>query len=168
MLTIRFLRQGRKNQAFFRVVLTEKGNPPKSRFQKIFGWYNPKTKESSLNKEEILSWVEKGAKPSNSVAKLLIAQKITHKNIKFVPDAPGEKKEKGEAKPKEQNPVSEKTEGVPSEEEVEKEVKEEKTEQEIPVSEGPVKGTDDSKEKLKDDKKPSQVDLDGQEGQSQE
>jgi small subunit ribosomal protein S16 len=98
MLVIRYLRQGRKNQAFFRVVLTEKGNPPKSKFQKVFGWYNPKTKESSLNKEDILEWVNKGAKPSNSVAKLLIDNKITHKHIVFTPDAPGKTKKKPEEK----------------------------------------------------------------------
>lgn len=96
MLAIRFLRSGRTNQAFFRVVLTQKSNPPKSKFIKIFGWYNPKTKETSLNKEEILQWVDKGAKPSNSVAKLLIANKITHKHIVYIPDAPGKKKAKGE------------------------------------------------------------------------
>jgi len=101
MLAIRFLRSGRTNQSFFRVVLTEKGNPPKSKFIEALGWYNPKTKESSLKKEEILEWVGKGAKPSNSVAKLLIANKITHKNIVFVPDAPGKKKTKEEGdKPK--------------------------------------------------------------------
>lgn len=88
MLSIRYLRAGRRNQAFFRIVLTEKSKPSKSGFKKILGWYNPHTKETSLQKEEILSWVEKGAQPSNSVAKLLIENKITHKNIKFEKDAP--------------------------------------------------------------------------------
>ena len=41
-----------------------------------------------------MEWVNKGAKPSNSVAKFLIANKITHKHIVFIPDAPGKKKSK--------------------------------------------------------------------------
>jgi small subunit ribosomal protein S16 len=98
MLTIRYLRVGRRNSAFFRIVLTEKSKPAKSGFIKILGWYNPHTKETSLNKEEILGFVNNGAIPSNSVAKLLIANKITHKNIKFVKDAPGKSKQKEEEK----------------------------------------------------------------------
>ena len=105
MLSIRYLRVGRRNKAFFRIVLTEKSKPAKSGFQKVLGWYNPHTKETSLKKEEILKYIGNGAIPSNSVAKLLIDNKITHKNIKFVKDAPGKtKKEKKEA------PVTEKTE----------------------------------------------------------
>lgn len=104
MLTIRFLRSGRRNSAFFRVVLTDKSKPAKSGFKKVLGWYNPHTKETSLNKEEILRYVENGAIPSNSVAKLLIDNKITHKNIKFVKDAPGKKKKK-EDQPKAAKPV---------------------------------------------------------------
>ncbi len=96
MLTIRYLRSGRRNAAFFRVVLTDKSKPAKSGFQKVLGWYNPHTKETSLNKEDILKYIGNGAIPSNSVAKLLIANKITHKSIKFVKDAPGKPKKKSE------------------------------------------------------------------------
>lgn len=95
MLTIRYLRSGRRNQSFFRIVLTEKSKPPKSGFLKILGWYNPHTKESFLNKEEILAWLDKGAQPSNSIAKLLEKNKISHKLVKFIPAKPRPKKEKG-------------------------------------------------------------------------
>ncbi|MFH1855385.1 MAG: 30S ribosomal protein S16 [bacterium] len=94
MLVIRYQRQGRKNSAFFRIVLTESSKPTKSGFLKILGWYNPHTKESSLKKEEILDWLNKGAQASNSVSKLLEMNKIDHKNASFVPDAPKAKKEK--------------------------------------------------------------------------
>lgn len=96
MLAIRYLRSGRANSAFFRIVLTEKSKPCDSGFIKVLGWYNPHTKKVSLNKEDILSWVEKGAGVSNSVAKLLIAQGLKHKNIRFVPDAPKAKRGKKE------------------------------------------------------------------------
>lgn len=98
MLTIRYLRSGRTNSAFFRIVLTEKSKPCDSGFIKVLGWYNPHTKESSLDNEAVLSWVDKGASVSNSVAKLLITNGVKHKNIKFVPDAPRAKKKEKSSK----------------------------------------------------------------------
>ena len=95
MLTLRFLRSGRRNQAFFRVVLTEKSKPANSGFIKTLGWYNPHTKESSLEKEEVLSWLDKGAKPSNSLAKLLLANQVKHKQIVYTKDAKAAPKKKG-------------------------------------------------------------------------
>jgi small subunit ribosomal protein S16 len=83
MLEMRFLRTGRRNRAFFRIVLTEKSKPAKSGFIKILGWYDPQTKESSFDKEEILSWANKGAWASNSLARLLNENKIEHKCIKY-------------------------------------------------------------------------------------
>jgi len=100
MLAIRFLRSGRANKAFFRIVLTESSKPPKSGFLKILGWYDPQTKKTSLEKEEILKWLDKGARASNSVAKLLSANAIKHKLAKYVPDKEKMKKSKGEEKPK--------------------------------------------------------------------
>ena len=102
MLEMRFLRTGRRNSAFFRVVLTESSKPPKSGFIKVLGWFNPHTKESSLKKDEILLWIEKGAKPSNRLAKLLISEGIKHKRIIYIPSAKKEAKakEKPASKPK--------------------------------------------------------------------
>ena len=102
MLEMRFLRTGRRNSAFFRVVLTESSKPPKSGFIKVLGWFNPHTKESSLKKDEILSWIEKGAKPSNRLAKLLMSEGIKHKRIIYIPSAKKEAKakEKPASKPK--------------------------------------------------------------------
>ncbi len=95
MLAIRLHRAGRRNSSFFRIVLTEKSKPAKSGFKKILGWYNPHSKESSFKKEEILMYVQNGAQVSNSLAKILTENKITHKNIKFTPDTPGKTKKKG-------------------------------------------------------------------------
>ncbi|MCX6809641.1 MAG: 30S ribosomal protein S16 [Candidatus Berkelbacteria bacterium] len=100
MLEIRYLRSGRRNTPFFRIVLTESSKPPKSGFIEILGWYNPVTKESSLKKEDILVWLNKGAQPSNSFCKLLEKNKITHKSIKFVKSAEKAPKKKGEKKEK--------------------------------------------------------------------
>ena len=110
MLIIRFNRSGRANSAFFRIVVTESSKPPKSGFIKVLGWYNPHTKDSSVNKEEILRYLDNGAQVSNSLAKLLGEKKITHKLIKFIPNAQGKKKgEEKEVKPKSQVETADKT-----------------------------------------------------------
>lgn len=105
MLAIRYLRSGRTNQAFFRIVLTESSKPPKSGFISVLGWYNPHTKENSLNKEEIIKWLDNGAQASNSVARLLNDNGIKHKQAKFKPDAP-KKSKKAEETPKQKPSVA--------------------------------------------------------------
>ncbi len=121
MLTIRLARGGRRNRAFFRIVLTENSKPSDSGFIKVLGWYDPHSKKISLQKEEILQWVKVGAKPSNSLSKLLKQNKVTHKNIKFVPDAKGapktkEKKAPAPATPAANEAKEEKQEDVTAEE----------------------------------------------------
>jgi len=96
MLEMRFLRSGRRNNAFFRVVLTESSKPPKSGFIKVLGWFDPYTKKTSLKKEKILSWIDKGAKPSNKLSKLLLAEGIKHKHIIYIPKAKKDAKTKKE------------------------------------------------------------------------
>ena len=77
MLTIRFLRVGKKNQPAFRIVVTEKTNPPRGgRFLEVVGFYNPLTKERNLKQERIKYWISVGAKPSDRVHNLLISEKV--------------------------------------------------------------------------------------------
>lgn len=85
MLTIRFLRVGKKNQPSFKIVVTDKKNPPRGgRFVEQVGFWNPLTKEKLLKKERILYWISVGAKPSDSVYNLLISEKIlTGEKIKI-------------------------------------------------------------------------------------
>lgn len=85
MISIRFLRVGKKNQPFFRIVVTDKRNPPKGgRFLEILGFFNPLTKERKLNAERITYWLSKGAKPSETVHNLLIKEKIIEGKKKAV------------------------------------------------------------------------------------
>jgi len=77
MLVIRLLRIGKKNQPAFKIVVTDKRNPPRGgRFVEQVGFYNPLTKEKSLKKEKLRYWLQKGAKPSHTVYNLLVEQKI--------------------------------------------------------------------------------------------
>ena len=77
MLKIRLLRTGKKNQPFFRVVVTDKKNPPRGgRFLEILGFVNTLTKEKNIKKERIKHWLSVGAKASDRVHNLLISEKI--------------------------------------------------------------------------------------------
>lgn len=95
MLVIRLLRIGRKNQPFFKVVVTDKRNSSKGgRFREQVGFVNPLTKEKSLKGERIKYWISKGAKLSDTVHNLLISESIIKgKKIAL------HKKKKGQAKP---------------------------------------------------------------------
>lgn len=77
MLVIRLLRRGRKNQPFFRIVVTDKRNPPKGgRFTDIIGFLNPLTKEKKIDAEKVKYWLSVGAQTSDTVNNLLIKEKI--------------------------------------------------------------------------------------------
>jgi small subunit ribosomal protein S16 len=114
MLAIRLLRTGKKNQPFFRIVVTDKKNPPRGgRFLEIVGFYNPLTKERNLKQDRIKYWLSVGAKPSDTVHNLLVTDKIiedkkipVHKKTKkpssasTSAEAPADKKAtEGEEKP---------------------------------------------------------------------
>ena len=76
MVVLRLTRIGKKKQAQYRVVVADSKRFVNSKFIAIVGWYNPHTKEIELKKDEIATWMEKGAQPSNTVAKLLKANGV--------------------------------------------------------------------------------------------
>ncbi len=101
MLTIRLTRVGKKNYPAYRVVVTQKTAPVKGKYLEKLGHYNPKTKELFVNKEKVTKWLNVGAAPSNTVAKLFKQQGIKHKLIvvKTFKPAPAKKKEEKGTKP---------------------------------------------------------------------
>ena len=77
MLTIRLLRTGKKNQPSYKVVITDKKNPPQGgRFVEEVGFYNPKTKEKNFAKDRITYWLSVGAQASDTVHNMLVNEKI--------------------------------------------------------------------------------------------
>jgi len=77
MLKIRLQRVGRKNDPAFRVVLTDSKNSAKSgKFKEILGSYTPKSGDVIFKAERINYWLDKGAKPSDTVYNFLITQKL--------------------------------------------------------------------------------------------
>jgi len=81
MLVIRLTRTGKKGQPNYRIVVTDSRKSVYSPYVANIGHYDPRTKTVVLNKEEALDWMNKGAKPSNTVAKILEKEGVKHKSI---------------------------------------------------------------------------------------
>ena len=101
MIVIRFLRTGKKNQPFFRIVVTDKKNPTRGgRFLEIVGFFNPFSKENQLKADRIKYWISVGAQPSGRVHNLLVSEGVI--NADKVPvHAKAKKKKEGEDKKEE-------------------------------------------------------------------
>ncbi len=122
MLKIRLQRTGRNKIPFYRVVVAEHSASAKGYVIDKAGFYNPAVKPWSfeVDTKKILEWIKKGAKPSNTVARLLKAagEKDMEKFIVEMKDR--KKKGEGEAKEvvkKEETPAEPKAE--PKEEKAE-------------------------------------------------
>ncbi len=76
MLKIRLTRRGKRNKAFFRLVVAEHTSPIKGKFIEVLGFFNPHTKEKSLKSERVKYWLEKGAQCSDSAHNLLVSAGI--------------------------------------------------------------------------------------------
>jgi small subunit ribosomal protein S16 len=77
MLMIRLQRIGRKNDAAFRVLLTDSKNSTKSgRFKEILGSYNLKKGEVLFKQDRIAYWISKGAQVSDTIHNFLVHQKL--------------------------------------------------------------------------------------------
>ncbi len=71
MLKIRLKRTGAKKNPSYRIIVINSTTKREGRPVEELGWYNPKTKEMKLNKESALSWVSKGAQPTETVKYLI-------------------------------------------------------------------------------------------------
>lgn len=75
---IRLARRGKKNKAFFRVVVSEKARDMFGNATEIVGFYNPTStmKDIKLDADRITYWISKGAQLSPTVRNLLIDQGV--------------------------------------------------------------------------------------------
>ena len=73
MLVIRLQRTGRENLASYRIVVADKARAVKGKFLEIVGHYLPQQKPPVLKFDEarISEWIQKGAQPSDTLARLL-------------------------------------------------------------------------------------------------
>lgn len=81
MLAIRLRRTGKKGQPSYRIVVADERASVYGKYLEMLGHYNPETKAVTLEKDKILVWMEKGARPSNTVAKILQKEGLKHDSI---------------------------------------------------------------------------------------
>jgi len=71
---LRLQRFGCKKKPFYRIVAASKAEKRDGRFLEIVGLYHPimsKEQETRLEKEKIVTWLNKGAKPTDVVKNIL-------------------------------------------------------------------------------------------------
>ncbi len=69
---IRLKRMGAKKSPFYRIVVADSRSPRDGKFIEEIGTYNPLTDPAkiSIDEEKALDWMQKGAKPSDTVRNL--------------------------------------------------------------------------------------------------
>lgn len=137
MLVIRLRRIGKKNKPTYRVVVAEHTYPINGKFMADLGFYNPHTKGIGLKVEDVKLWLSKGAKPSNTVSRLLLGEKIKHPSIVFE-----KRNRKPKSEPTEKPAAAPAAEAAPTEEVAEAETVEEQVATETEAAEAPA--TEDS------------------------
>jgi small subunit ribosomal protein S16 len=81
MLIIRLRRTGKKHEPSYRIVVTDPKKSVYSPYVEMIGHFNPKTKETVLDKEKAVEWMNKGAKPTNTVSRIFKKEGLEHKHI---------------------------------------------------------------------------------------
>ncbi len=70
---LRLMRMGKKKQPTYRIVAADSRSPRNGRFIEILGTYQPRLEPSviKIDNEKAVEWLRKGAKPTETVEKLL-------------------------------------------------------------------------------------------------
>ena len=73
MVKIRLKRMGQKKAPFYRIVVADERSPRDGRFIEEIGTYDPNQDPSvfNVNEEAVKKWIANGAKPTETVGKLL-------------------------------------------------------------------------------------------------
>ncbi len=73
VLRMRLRRTGAKKKPSYRVVIAEARTPRDGAFVEIIGYYDPLTEPSTIkiDRDRALTWLSKGAQPSDTVVRLL-------------------------------------------------------------------------------------------------
>ncbi|GAB4218584.1 MAG: hypothetical protein OHK0012_28460 [Synechococcales cyanobacterium] len=76
MVKLRLKRYGKKRESSYRIVAIHSRTRREGRPLEELGFYNPRTKATSLNTASILDWLRKGAQPTETVRYLFSKAKI--------------------------------------------------------------------------------------------
>ena len=73
MVKIRLQREGKKKAPFFHIVVADSRSPRDGKIVEKIGTYDPMTKPSTivLDKAAVEKWIKNGAKPTDTVKKLI-------------------------------------------------------------------------------------------------
>lgn len=71
MIKLRLKRFGKKKQSSFRIVAVNSTSRRNGEPLEELGFYNPRTKESKINTEEVRKRLQTGAQPTETVTNLL-------------------------------------------------------------------------------------------------
>ena len=73
MVKIRLKRVGAKKAPFYHIVVADSRSPRDWKIIEQIGTYNPMTDPSTivLDKEKVADWIQKGAKPTDTVKALI-------------------------------------------------------------------------------------------------
>ena len=84
---IRLRREGRKGQAYFRIVVADSKSPRDGRFVATIGNYNPRANPAVIvvNAEQARAWLDKGAMPTDTVRSLLKKAGVLGKSARPAP-----------------------------------------------------------------------------------
>ena len=85
MVKIRLTRMGAHKRPFYRIVVADSRSPRDGRHLEIIGYYDPLTDPATVNvkTDRALAWLDKGAQPSEAVARLLVKSGVEHKLVKL-------------------------------------------------------------------------------------
>ena len=84
MLKIILSRTGKKKQAFFRVIVTQKQKDPWGAYLENLGNYNPRSKQLEIKADRVKYWLSQGAEPSVTIWNMLVSKGIVEGKKKGV------------------------------------------------------------------------------------
>ena len=70
-VSIRLARQGSKKRPFYRIVAAEKSFPRDGRFIEQLGYYDPRRKVFTIDRDRYTHWVGVGAQASDTIRTLV-------------------------------------------------------------------------------------------------
>ncbi len=126
MLRIRLRRTGKRHQPSYRVVIVEHTAPVQGSYLESVGHFNPRASQLTINQDRVVFWLDRGAQPSERIAKLLTTLGMSHKLISL-PDY--------ERKPKRTKKKAPKSAAAPAEKPTIKPATAEQAPDELPVAE---------------------------------
>ena len=112
MVKLRLTRIGARGKPFYRIIAADSRAPRDGAFIEILGHYNPLTNPETydINKEKVAKYISSGAKPTETVERLLAKAGIIERKQKVYkpkPKAEPKAEEKSEPKAEKKEPKAE-------------------------------------------------------------